>query len=120
MLIGQRRVRQVDEHALAVPRRSDPDERPDGFDVAAGLADEAADVVVGELHLDGDGAAAPLEGLDRDFLGLLRERLGHVLDQRPIVDSWSARRRPVAAKTAAAIETSAPKVTPWGSALLCV
>src|SRR5438034_10264842 len=119
---GRKRwVGQVDEHTLPVAKRSDPHQGPDGFDVATGFADESADVLVGQLDFDRHRSAAALERLDQHFLWLLGQPLGHVLDQRAVVDSRSAWRRPVAPETAAAaIETAAPKVTPRGSASLLV
>src|SRR5690348_5851895 len=129
MLVWDRCVRQVDEHTLVVARARNADQRADCLDVAAGFADEAADVVVGELHLDGNGAAATLERLDQNFLRLLGQRLRDILDERAIVDAGAAWRRPVAAKPAAAVEAAAattatveaaarPKVTPRGSTSL--
>ena len=71
----------VDEDTLAaVTRGRHADQGADGLDVAAGLADEAADVLIGELDLDGHGRAASLERLDGDLVRLTRQRLGHELD----------------------------------------
>src|SRR5260370_33520751 len=72
-----------------VARRRDANQRPDRFDVASCLADEPADVAIRKLHLDGDGAAAPLEGFHQHFLRLLGERARYVLNQRAVVHSRS-------------------------------
>jgi hypothetical protein len=62
---------QVDEHTLSVTKRRHADERPHGFDVAARLADEPADIAVRQLHLDRYGSAATLGGLDDDLVRLV-------------------------------------------------
>jgi hypothetical protein len=89
--MGKGGVGQIDEYALPVTQRRDAHKRPDRFDVAPGFADEATDVPVGELHLDGDGAAATLDGLYVNVIGLLGERLRDVLDERPVVNTWAGR-----------------------------
>src|SRR6185312_481597 len=68
-----------------VAKRSHAHQRADRLDVASGLAYETADVAIGELDLDGDGAAAALKGLDVDLFGFLGQRFGDVLDQRAVV-----------------------------------
>src|SRR5919109_4469524 len=107
MRCGEVGVRKVDEDPLAVARRCDADQRPDGFDVAARLADETADVVVGELHLDGNRPGAALESLDRDFFRLLGQGLRDVFHQGAVIDARPAGHGPVAAKSAAAVEPAA-------------
>src|SRR5689334_18168050 len=125
-MVGHGGVREVDENTPTVARRRDADQRPDRLDVAPGLADEPADVLVRQLHLDGHGPSSTLERFDRDLIGLLGQRLGHVFHEGAVIDAGSARRRPVAAKAAASVEptaaapvepataaAAAPKVTPW-------
>src|SRR5438552_9796361 len=112
----QGRVREVDEHALAVAQRRDPDQSPTGLAVSSCVAEEPPDVLVSQLDLDRDGTASALENLNRYFVRLLRQRLGNVLHRRAVVDAGSARSRPVPPESAAA----APKVTPWGSTSLHV
>src|SRR5260370_10105575 len=118
--IGQRRVGEVDEHTLVVARRRDPNQRPDRLDVASRLADEPADVPVRKLHLDGDGAATPLECFHQHFLRLLRERARYVLHHRAVVHCRPRRAgRTLTPETA--VETAPPLVTPdrWSTSL-CV
>src|SRR6202035_2315321 len=96
-------------------QRRPPPERADRLDVPAGLADEPPDIRVRELDLDRDGAAAALERLHEHFLRLLSQRLGHVLDQRPVVDARAA--RPVTSVAAVVATTGAAStaVTPGRS-----
>src|SRR4029077_13283888 len=83
--MGQRWIGQVDEHALVVARGRDPNQGADRLDVATCLADEAADVALSKLHLDGDSATAPLERLDQHLLRLLGQGAGYVLHQSAVV-----------------------------------
>src|ERR1700674_2310616 len=112
-------VRQIHEDALAVAQRRDTYERPDRLDVAAGLADEAANVSVGELDLDRNGAPTALECLDFDLLRLLRQRLRHILDEGAVVDAGSGRSHRAISTEAAALR-AAPKVRPSRSVSLRV
>src|SRR5260370_36777434 len=103
-----------------VARRRDANQRPDRFDVASCLADEPADVAIRKLHLDGDGAAAPLECFHQHFLRLLGERARYVLNQRAVVHS-RPRRAGRTFTPESAVVAAAPLVTPdrWSTSL-CV
>src|SRR5260370_12045108 len=116
--MAKRRIGEVDEHALVVARRRDSNERPDGLDVASGLADEPADIALGKLHLDGDCAAPSLEGLHQHLLRLLGQRARYVLDERPVVhDRPSRAARAFTPKPA--VVAAPPLVTPyrWSTSL---
>src|SRR5689334_22807426 len=77
-MAAHRWIGEVDEHPLAVAQRCHADERPDRLDVAAGLADEAADVGVGELDLDGHGPTSALKRLHLHLFRLLGQRSRYV------------------------------------------
>src|SRR5260370_28115464 len=97
-----------------VARRRDANQRPDRFDVASCLADEPADVAVRKLHLDRDGAAAPLECFHHHFLRLLGERARYVLNHRALVHT----RPPRAGRTfppSSAVAAAPPLATPHPS-----
>src|SRR2546430_8653557 len=96
MGLRKRWIGEVDEHPLAVAQRRDPHQGPDRFDVASGLADEPAYLLVGQLDLDRDGTTATLERLDQYLLRFLGPRLGPAFDHRSSVDSAPATRRPAA------------------------
>src|ERR1700736_803420 len=83
----QGRIGQVDEHTLAVAQRRDAHQRANGFDVASCLADEAADIGIRELDLDGDGSTASLECLHGHLLRLVGQRPGYILHQRAVVNT---------------------------------
>jgi hypothetical protein len=90
---AQRWIREVDEHPLAIAQRRHADEGPDRLDVASGLADETADVSVGELDFDGHGSTSALKRFHLHLFRLLGQRTSYILDQRPIVDANPRRPR---------------------------
>src|SRR4051794_20394030 len=67
---GSVAVDDVDQNALLVLDRSRPDDRGDGIDCAAALADDHPDLVIGHADLEDDRAIVLLEGLDADLIGL--------------------------------------------------
>src|SRR5713226_447983 len=119
---AQRRIGEVDEHPLAIAQRRDANESPDRLDVAAGLANETPDVSVGELDFDGHGSTSALKLLHQHLFRLLGQRLGHVLDQRPIVDANPCRPRRTFTPEASVVAAAAapPLVTPYRSTSLHV
>src|ERR1700730_3021444 len=113
-------IRQVHENSLAIAQRCDTDQGPDGLDVAARLAYEAADIRVCELDLDGHGATASLEGLHLDLVRLLRQRTRYEFNQGPVVHSGACRSWRTLAPEASVVAAAPPWVTPYRSTSLGV
>src|SRR4029077_8739250 len=82
--------------------------------------DEAPDIALRKLDLDGHGPAASLERLHQDLLRLLGQRARYVLDQRPVVHRWPCRAAR-ALTPEAAVVAAPPLFTPYRwSTSLCV
>jgi hypothetical protein len=78
--MAEGRIGQVHEHALSVAKGGHANECPHGFDVATGLADEPADVAVGQFDLDRNRPATAFDRFHNDLIRFFGQGLRDVFN----------------------------------------